>query len=108
MKFATGLVFALVGALFTWNRLERPARAPHADASGTVVGTNGENRRQSGFFGFFVWASAIAASLLAVSALLPAHLIQPVQDLLGWCLAGAVAALSLSAVIRALEGLLDA
>ena len=50
-----------------------------------------------------VWA----AGFFLLSLLLPDDMAMVVQDIVGWCVAGTVAALALVATAKVLEGLLD-
>lgn len=57
--------------------------------------------------------SAIAVTMALITALLllcltlPDALSQPVQEIMGWCLAGAVGLLAVLSGMRLLQGLLD-
>lgn len=48
-----------------------------------------------------------ATALLAFSLLLPEQTAHVAQELIGWCLAGAMAVLALFVAARVLEGLMD-
>ena len=65
------------------------------------------NGRNSAYVPALVGAVAIAGALFAISFLMPDGLEQAAQELIGWCLAGSVAALGLLASVKGLEGLLD-
>ena len=55
----------------------------------------------------FLTALVCAAGLFLFSMLLPDNLADVLQEFMGWCLAGTVAALALLACVKGLEGLLD-
>jgi uncharacterized membrane protein YadS len=65
------------------------------------------NGRDSAYVPALAGAFAIAGALFAISFLMPDGLEQATQELIGWCLAGSVAALGLLASVKGLEGLLD-
>ena len=65
------------------------------------------NGRDSAYVPALAGAVALAAALFAISFLMPDGLEQAAQELIGWCLAGSVAALGLLASVKGLEGLLD-
>lgn len=89
MKFAAGLLLSTATGLWTWWRIKDPARP-------------------SDLLQFFLTTSLAMLGLLLMTLLLPEPFAAPAQEVLGWCLAGPVAALSFGAALRALEGLLDA
>lgn len=89
MKIAAGLLLSTVAGMLTWWRLK--------NRSGP-----------SDLFQFFAWTAMAMAALMLCSLLLPEPFAQPAQEVLGWCLAGSMAAISLGAALRALEGLLEA
>ena len=89
MKLAVGLLLSTATALLNWSQLKtRGAR--------------------SDLFQFFAWTGAAITMMFAGSLLLPDLFAQPAQEILGWCLAGSIAALALGAALRALDGLLEA
>ncbi|MDO9404257.1 MAG: hypothetical protein Q7T87_09515 [Polaromonas sp.] len=86
MKLIAGFLISFLAGLMTWRRLQGGASSPLRLFSGAVLMT---------------------AALMLLTLLMPTSLASTVQEILGWCLAGSVAAVFLASVIGVLENLLD-